>query len=120
MYKFSKAIAQVSFCPECLEKDKEMADLVKDYVAKNRNCNVSEVAKEFNVPLNRVRGFLKGDFVGIKGENHGFLVCEGCGKPINWGKYCNSCDQVNDTASKPQIQSKGVLMKAHLHKHQDR
>jgi len=102
MYKFSGAIAHVSFCPECLINDKELACLVKDYVSKNRNCSASEVAIEFNIPLARVRSFLKADFIGIKGENHGFLLCEECEKPINWGKHCHPCHHKFELAVKAQ------------------
>jgi len=78
-------------CPECVKKDEEDFEKVKEYLEDNPTANVNNISEETEVSVKRITRFLKEGRLECKSVENSLLKCEKCGKPIRAGRYCNEC-----------------------------
>ena len=78
-------------CGDCVKKEEEIFEEVRDYIKENPNATVIEVSNETGVSTNKIYDYLReGKLEAV--ENIGFsLQCDRCGKAIKKGRYCDSC-----------------------------
>jgi len=84
--KFGKAI-----CPNCLAKEDQDFDAVKDYILEHPSSTIQVVSTATKVRINRIREFLREGRLVIPDSSPIFLNCEICSAPIKYGRICRSC-----------------------------
>lgn len=79
-------------CPICMEMD--LFNQVKEYIRSNEDVREQDVAEKFNIPIRKVRSWIREGRIQYKGEaanKIGGVVCQICGKPISFGNLCPMC-----------------------------
>ncbi len=77
-------------CNKCLEKEDSEFAIVRRYVRDNPGASIFEVAEETGISEEKILQFLKDGRL----QSAGFVEvssCEGCGKKIAAGRYCDKC-----------------------------
>lgn len=80
-----------NLCPDCMKKEEEIFDRVRDYLYKNPNSPLEKVAEETEVDEKKILEFLKEGRLILKSGNPYILSCEICGAAILTGRYCENC-----------------------------
>ena len=81
-------------CPACIEMN--LFSAVKDYIREN-DVRESDVAEHFDIPIGKVRGWIREGRIQYRGENGKTLSgvhCQICGKSIEFGTLCAECHKV--------------------------
>lgn len=80
-------------CPQCMENN--LFNDVKEFIRSN-DVNEHQVAEYFNIPLRRVKNWIKEGRIEYK-ENEdksstfGRIQCQRCGDPVSFGTLCQKC-----------------------------
>lgn len=81
-------------CYRCRKKDDEDFRIVKDFLYENPKETITVVSEETGVLEDKILRYLREGKLEIVGDNPGILLdCEGCGKAIRTGRYCEKCAQ---------------------------
>lgn len=81
-------------CYRCRKKDDENFRVVKDFLYENPKETISVVSEETGVSEEKILRYLREGKLEIVGDDPGILLdCEGCGKAIRTGRYCERCAQ---------------------------
>jgi flagellar operon protein (TIGR03826 family) len=81
-----------SLCPECLKKDEENFDRVRDFIYTNPQASLEEVSEETGVSTKNILEYLKEGRLMLRSNNVNILLsCEVCDEPILSGKLCEKC-----------------------------
>lgn len=83
-------------CPMCMEYN--LFNEVKDYIRSNE-VNEQDVAEHFNIPVSKVRGWIKEGRIQYKGDSINSISnvhCRICGKPIAFGVTCPECHSLEN------------------------
>jgi predicted amidophosphoribosyltransferase len=78
------------FCGNCLREMDEQFRVIKDLLYKNPNLTINEVVEETGVDEKIILFLLREGRLEMKAAGD-YLVCEGCGVPIQSGKLCKKC-----------------------------
>lgn len=84
-------------CPVCEEN--ELFSRVKDFI-RSRDVTEYQVADEFQIPLRKVKNWIKEgriEYKEMKKETIKELRCVSCGEPIQFGTYCQKCYKLKNT-----------------------
>lgn len=82
------------FCPKCQEHN--LFQNVKEFIRSN-DVNEYEVADHFNIPLKKVKGWIREGRIEYKPKDSETkkvlegLHCENCGAPVQFGVLCPKC-----------------------------
>lgn len=82
---------QLELCPICMEM--ELFNQVKEYIREN-DVHEQDVAEHFNIPLKKVREWIRDGRIQYKGDTVNKITgvnCKICGKPISFGNTCPEC-----------------------------
>ena len=82
-------------CPMCQEIN--LFSRVRDYIRENE-VNEYDVAEHFNIPLKKVRDWIREGRIQYKKQEEKSISavhCRICGKPIDFGMLCSDCHRVN-------------------------
>jgi flagellar operon protein (TIGR03826 family) len=87
-------LAGAPICPECQKEEEKIFDEVSMYVRDHSGVPMTVVAKELDVPYDKIMKYVRDGRLQIK-ESGGAVLnrCERCGKEIPSGRYCQSCEQ---------------------------
>ena len=94
-----------NICPKC--KEDELFSRVKDYI-RFHDVNEYMVANEFQIPLRKVRGWIKEGRIEYVDKDTRIVgtKCQRCGKPVTFGMLCPDCMRLlNYSNKKIQIAS---------------
>lgn len=80
-----------ALCPDCLKKENEMFEKVRDYINQNPDSSLKKVSEKTGVDTKKILGFLKEGRLLLKKANANILNCEVCGEAILTGRYCEKC-----------------------------
>ncbi|WP_422446897.1 TIGR03826 family flagellar region protein [Thermoanaerobacterium sp. DL9XJH110] len=80
-----------NLCPDCVKKEEEDFEKVRDYLYDNPGATIEEVSEKTGVDSKKVLEFLREGRLVLKNANAGILSCEMCGAPILTGRYCDKC-----------------------------
>jgi len=81
-----------NLCPDCLKKDEENFEQVREYLNNNPKATIEEVSKGTDVPVKKILGYLKEGRLILQSNNVNItLNCEICGEPILTGRICAKC-----------------------------
>jgi len=90
-------------CPSCEEL--LLFNKVKEFI-REHDVKEADVAREFNLPLSKVRGWIREgriEYKGVAEERIGSMYCRVCGKPIDFGTECPDCHRANALKSVTQL-----------------
>lgn len=86
-------------CPECVARTDEDFITCREYIDKNKNVTISELAKNTEVDEKVILYLVKEGRLNIEGSRGG-SYCEKCGTSIPSGRYCLRCkDKMIDELS---------------------
>lgn len=95
--KIFNKILEKDVCPECLNKEEEEFQKVKNFFRKHPRVKLEEASQETGVDKKVILQFLKEGRLQLSLSEDEFLreglFCERCGKPILQGKLCVECRQ---------------------------
>lgn len=83
-------------CPICMER--HLFNDVREYI-RNNDVREHEVAEKFNIPISRVREWIREGRIQYKGDSVKSISgvnCRYCGKPIAFGVACPSCHSLQN------------------------
>lgn len=86
IYRYAGSV----FCPACVQDIDKHFRLVKDFLYKNRNMTIAEVAEQTGTDERIILHFLKEGRLEMTTAGD-FLRCESCGTPITTGRLCSKC-----------------------------
>lgn len=78
-------------CPSCNAMLEDKFKEVKEYILNNKNITINIIAKEFNIPNAQIKQWIKEERLIFSEDSIGGIECEGCGKYIKTGRFCNHC-----------------------------
>ena len=84
-------LAGPPLCHACREDDEKAFERVKEYLFEYPGASMTEVATALELPLGKIKRFLKEGRLEIKEGSNFILECERCGVSIKSGKYCEVC-----------------------------
>ncbi len=73
---------------------------VRNYLEINPGATTGMVAKATGVEEKAIKNMLREEKLEIREDSRTFLSCEGCGKPITSGRYCEACSKIAVAAAK--------------------
>ena len=77
-------------CRQCLEKDRENFDKVKDYL-ETHDSSLPQTAIDTGVSTRKLYQWVREERLYFKSTEGSGLFCEICGAPIATGRYCRKC-----------------------------
>lgn len=83
-------------CPICIEQN--LFNEVKEYIREN-DVREQDVAEHFNIPVRKVRGWIREGRIQYKGDDKDTISginCRICGKPIAFGVTCPECHNLHN------------------------
>ncbi len=102
-------------CPECSKALDLKFDEVRDYVYDHPRAGMQEVAEENDVTIAQIKRWIREERLAFSDEAQVGLECEGCGKMIRTGRFCEICKTkyINDFSSfiKPKEEPKMTSIK---------
>jgi flagellar operon protein (TIGR03826 family) len=79
-------------CPLCQEKDEEEYKVVKEYIYEHPGVNITIVAEETGVSVEKILRFLREERLELVSDSDNLILeCERCKVPIRTGRYCEKC-----------------------------
>ena len=80
-------------CEKCKTKDYDNYGKTRNYIEKNPGASAVDIEKNTGVSKAAIREMLKESRFEIVEGTKSFLRCEGCGKEIRSGRYCQECEK---------------------------
>lgn len=83
-------------CPLCMERN--LFNEVRTYIREN-DVRENDVAEHFNIPVSKVRGWIREGRIQYKGDTNKTIAgicCRICGKPISFGNLCSECHSLQN------------------------
>ena len=78
-------------CPECLKELDVKFDEVRDYVYDHPRAGMQQVSEEMEVSIAQIKRWIREERLAFSDEAQIGLECEGCGKMIRTGRFCEPC-----------------------------
>jgi len=78
-------------CPECIKQLDVKFNEVKEYVYDHPRCSINEVSEEMEVSVSQIKKWIREEKLSFSDESQVGLSCEGCGKMIRTGRFCDVC-----------------------------
>lgn len=78
-------------CPECIKALDVKFDEVRDYVYDHPRAGMQQVAEENEVSIAQIKRWIREERLAFSDDAQVGLECEGCGKMIRTGRFCETC-----------------------------
>lgn len=78
-------------CPECSKALDVKFDEVRDYVYDHPRAGMQQVAEENDVSIAQIKRWIREERLAFSEDAQVGLECEGCGKMIRTGRFCEAC-----------------------------
>jgi uncharacterized protein len=78
-------------CPGCYKQDENDYNKIREYLYEHPYAKIFEVSLNLDIPVSRIKRYLREDRLQIVESSNLFLDCEKCGAPIHSGRYCDEC-----------------------------
>lgn len=78
-------------CPECVKALEDKFEEVREYVYDNPGAGMAEVSEKMEVSVNQIKRWIREERLTFSEEAQIGLECEGCGKLIRMGRFCDVC-----------------------------
>lgn len=83
--------ASVNICKNCIEQDISDFNKIRDYLFIHPKAKMLEVSTNLDIPIRKIKRFLRESRLEIVEKDNPFLKCDNCGKPICLGTLCEDC-----------------------------
>lgn len=80
-----------NLCPTCADELDKKYIIVRNYLDRNRESNIHNVATETEVDEKSLLYLIREGRLALRGEPGGTITCMKCGVPIQSGKLCEKC-----------------------------
>lgn len=80
-------------CPNCIEKDMNEFNRIRDYLYVHPRAKIFEVSTNLDIPVPVIKRYLREGRLEIIEKQNLFLKCEKCGKPVCSGTQCEDCQK---------------------------
>ena len=84
-------VAGPFICPRCREEMEAKFQDVKAYIRENPGVGIQDVSEACDIDKSQVYQWLREERLELAEGSMISLNCEGCGKAIKCGKYCENC-----------------------------
>lgn len=88
---FDAPSPSIKLCQQCEMDDQKQFDKVKEYLKEHATATVIEITKETGVGRKQIYEWVRTGRLDVAGIHDLGIVCEGCGEPINTGRFCIQC-----------------------------
>ena len=78
-------------CPECIKDLDVKFDEVRDYVYDHTRAPIQQVAEENDVSIAQIKRWIREERLAFSDDAQVGLECEGCGKMVKTGRFCETC-----------------------------
>ncbi|SER41670.1 flagellar protein [Lachnobacterium bovis] len=78
-------------CEDCKRKIEQKFQDVKQYLEKNPNASLDQIAKDNDVTVKQIKLWIREERLILSSPSPDGILCEKCGKPICTGKLCEEC-----------------------------
>lgn len=78
-------------CPECIKDLDVKFDEVRDYVYDHPRAPIQQVAEENDVSIAQIKRWIREERLAFSDDAQVGLECEGCGKMVKTGRFCETC-----------------------------
>lgn len=78
-------------CPECIKALDVKFDEVRDYVYDHPRAGMQQVAEDNDVSIAQIKRWIREERLAFSDDAQVGLECEGCGKMIRTGRFCEVC-----------------------------
>jgi flagellar operon protein (TIGR03826 family) len=107
-------------CPACEKAEEEVFNRLKDYIEENPFCTMAALSDATHVSTKQITRFIRDGRLEISKGMSYEIGCEKCGKPIQTGRYCDSCAveisrQVNQMFGKMPIEVDSSIGSKRMH-----
>ncbi len=104
-------IGGVPLCPACIKILDEKFQTTKEYIRDNPHVGIQQVADECEVSIPQIKRWIREERLAFSEESQIGIECEGCGKMIRTGRFCDACknrmtNQLNNLYEKPKVEPK--------------
>ncbi|HHY42343.1 MAG TPA: MerR family transcriptional regulator [Thermoanaerobacterales bacterium] len=111
----------INLCPECLKKDEEDFDRVREFINNNPMATIEEVSEGTGVSARKILEYLKAGRLMLQSNNANIVLkCEICEEPILTGRLCEKCSRKLRRnlipEQRPMFVDKNMKGKLHLSK----
>lgn len=89
--KMFQYIAGPTVCPNCIKKEEEFFQLVKDYLKEKPGATMKEVSEQTGVSIPLIENFLRQGRLQVSPDSPIGISCERCGAKITTGRFCTKC-----------------------------
>lgn len=95
-------------CPACREAMENKFQEVKEYLRDNPNASIQVVSEVNEVTVPQIRQWVREERLTFSPDSPVGLDCEGCGKTIKTGRYCEECknkvkNELDSMIIKPKV-----------------
>jgi NMD protein affecting ribosome stability and mRNA decay len=80
-------------CEPCIKEEDEIFEMVRLYIKENPGASITEVSAECEVPVKRIKQYIKDGKLDASEGMRGDITCSKCGRPILGGRMCGECVQ---------------------------
>lgn len=80
-------------CQDCQKYMNELLQKTSQYVSEHTDVRMTQVSTDSDVAMPQIVKWVKNEQLHTVDEQDVYSVCEGCGKPIPSGHFCNLCKQ---------------------------
>lgn len=87
---------------------------VRKYLDEHHQANIAQIHAETGVDEDSIRRMLKEERLEVTKESKTYLTCEGCGKPIRYGLFCESCAKLHEAAKEKRKKEQQMMDKKDL------
>jgi len=78
-------------CPACREAVEAKFQGVKKYVQEHQNVGIPEIARECEVEISQIQGWIRDERLVFSADSPIGIECENCGAMIKTGRFCEKC-----------------------------
>lgn len=78
-------------CQACRQKLEEKFQEVKEYIRKNKEAGIVQVAEENDVSVSQIKQWIREERLAFAPDAQVGIECENCGTNILTGRFCNAC-----------------------------
>ena len=92
-------------CPACREAVESKFQDVKKYVQEHQNVGIPEIARECDVEISQIQGWIRDERLVFAADSPIGIECESCGAMIKTGRFCEKCKSDMARGFNPQVRT---------------
>lgn len=78
-------------CPACRDELEKKFTQVKEYIQEHRSAQMQQISDDNEVSIQQIKQWVREERLTFTEDSMMGVDCEGCGKSIKTGRFCDSC-----------------------------